>query len=46
MRAAAVQTLVVAENNNADLKKKLTVEEHAWKSADSALESAERQAES
>ena len=26
-RAAAVQTLVVAENSNADLKKKLTTEE-------------------
>ena len=45
-RAAAVQTLAVAENSNADLKKKLTVEEQAWKSADSALDSTERQAES
>ena len=27
MRAAAVQTLAVAKNSNADLKKKLTVEE-------------------
>ena len=26
-RVAAVQTLAVAKNNNADLKKKLTVEE-------------------
>ena len=46
MRVATVQTLVVAENSNADLKKKLTVKEQAWKSADSALESTERQAES
>ena len=43
---AAVQTLAVAENSNADLKKKLTVEEQAQKSANSALEGAERQAES
>ena len=41
-----MQTLAVAENSNADLKKKLTVEEQARKSADSALEGAERQAES
>ena len=27
MRAAAVQTLAIAKNSNADLKKKLTVEE-------------------
>ena len=45
-RAAAVQTLVVVENSNADLKKKLTAEEQARKSAESALDSAERQAES
>ena len=45
-RVAAVQTLAVVENSNADLKKKLTVEEQAWKSADSALDSTERQAES
>ena len=45
-RAAAVQTLVVAENSNADLKKKLIAEEQAQKSADSALDSAKRQAES
>ena len=41
-RAAAVQTLVVGENSNTDLKKKLTAEEQARKSVDSALESAER----
>ena len=46
MKAAAVQTLAIVENSNADLKKKLTVEEQARKSADSALDSAERQAES
>ena len=46
MRVAAVQTLAIAENNNTDLKKKLTVEEQAWKSANSALEGVERQAES
>ena len=45
-RAAAVQTLAVAENSNADLKKKLIVEEQTRKNADSALDSAERQAES
>ena len=42
----AVQTLTIAENSNAELKKKLTAEEQAQKSADSALEGAERQAES
>ena len=41
-----MQTLAVAENSNADLKKKLTAEEQARESADSALEGAERQAES
>ena len=45
-RAAAVQTLAVAENSNADLKKKLTAEEQARKSADSALDSVKRQVES
>ena len=42
----AVQTLAIAENSNTELKKKLTAEEEARKSADSALEGAERQAES
>ena len=46
MRVAAMQTLTVVENSNADLKKKLTVEEQARKSVDSALDSTERQAES
>ena len=41
-----MQTLVVVENSNADLKKKLTAEEQARKSAESPLDSAERQAES
>ena len=41
-----MQTLAVTENSNADLKKKLTAEEQARKSADSTLDSAERQAES
>ena len=41
-----MQTLAVAKNSNTDLKKKLTAEEQAWKSADSALEGAERQVES
>ena len=44
-RATAVQTLAIAENSNADLKKKLAAEEQAQKNADSALEGAERQAE-
>ena len=41
-----MQTLVVTENSNTDLKKKLTAEEQARKSAESALDNAERQAES
>ena len=45
-KVVAVQTLAVAETSNADLKKKLTAEEQARKSTDSALEGAERQAES
>ena len=45
-RAAAVQTLAIAENSNANLKKRLTTEEQARKSADSALDGAERQVES
>ena len=43
-RDAAVQTLAIAENSNTDLKKKLTAEEQARKSANAALEDAERQA--
>ena len=38
-----MQTLAIAENSNADLKKKLAAEEQARKSADSALEGAESQ---
>ena len=45
-RVAVVQTLTIAENSNADLKKKLTAEEQARKSADAALKGAEKQAES
>ena len=41
-----MQALAIAENSNTELKKKLTVEEQARKSADLALESAERQTES
>ena len=45
-RATAVQTLAITKNSNADLKKKLAAKEQARKSADSALEGVERQAES
>ena len=45
-RDAAMQTLAIAENSNTNLKKNLTVEEQARKSADSALDSVKRQAES
>ena len=45
-RATAVQTITIAENSNTDLRKKLPVEEQVQKSADAALEGAERQAES
>ena len=45
-RVVAVQTLAIAENNNTDLKKRLTAEEQARKSTNSALKGAERQAES
>ena len=45
-RSTAVQTLTIAENNNADLRKKLKVEEQARKSVDAALKDAETQAES
>ena len=41
-----MQTLTIAENSNVELKKKLVTKEQARKSADSALEGAERQAES
>ena len=41
-RSIAMQTLNIAENNNAELKKKLANEEHARRSADSALEGTQR----
>ena len=41
-----MQTLTIAENSNVDLRKKLTIEEHARKSADAALKGAKTQAES
>ena len=40
------KTLAIAENSNTELKKKITAEEKARKSVDSALEGVERQAES
>ena len=43
-RATVVQTLNIAKQSNAELKKKLANEEHARKSADSALEGAQKQA--
>ena len=41
-----MQTLTIAENSNADLKQKLKAKEQERKSANSALKSAETQAES
>ena len=41
----AVQTLTIAENSNAKLKKKLAEEEHARRSANSVLDGVQRQAE-
>ena len=43
-RVAAVQTLIIAENSNIDLRKKLTAEEQAKKNAKAALKDAEKQA--
>ena len=40
-----MQTLNIAKQSNAELKKRLAEKEHARKSVDSALEGAERQAE-
>ena len=40
-----MQTLNIIDQSNVELRKKLANEEHARKSADSALESAQRQAE-
>ena len=45
-RIATVQTLTIAENSNTDLKKRLAAEEQARKSANAALNGAEKQAES
>ena len=45
-RIATVQTLTIAENSNTDLKKSLATEEQARKRADTALNGAEKQAES
>ena len=45
-RVAAVQTLAITEDSNADLRQKLKAEEQERKSSDSALKSAETQAES
>ena len=45
-RVVAVQTLTIVENGNVDLREKLKVEEQERKSIDSALKSAETQAES
>ena len=44
-RITAVQSFNIANQSNKDLRKKLTEEEKAKKSADSALESTQRQAE-
>ena len=44
-RIAAVQTLTISKHNLAKAKRKLTAEEQACRSADSALEGVERQAE-
>ena len=41
-----MQTLTIVENNNADLRKKLTADEQAKKSANAALKGVEKQAES
>ena len=40
-----MQTLTIAENSNAELKKKLTKEEHARGSVDSTLDGTQRQVE-
>ena len=45
-RVVIVQTLTIAENSNADLRKKLTAEGQAKKSANAALKGAEKQAKS
>ena len=45
-RVTVVQTLIIAEDSNADLRQKLKAEEQVRKSSDSALKSAETQDES
>ena len=40
-----MQTLTIADQSNAELKKKLADKEHARRSADSTLEGVQRQAE-
>ena len=45
-RVVTMQTLTIAKNSNADLRKKLTAEEQARKSTNAALKGAETQAES
>ena len=45
-RVAAVQTLAITEDSNADLRQKLKAEEQARKSSDSALKGVETRAES
>ena len=45
VRVTAMQSFNIADQSNKDLRKKLTEEEKAIKSADSALESAQREAE-
>ena len=45
MRVTVVQSFNIADQSNKDLRKKLTEEKKAIKSADSALESAQREAE-
>ena len=45
-RSAAVQTLAIAEDSNADLRLKLKAKEQARKSSDLVLKGAETQAES
>ena len=41
-----MQTLTIVENSNADLRKKLTADEQARKSANAALKGVEKKAES
>ena len=44
-QVTVVQTHTIADQSNAELKKKLADEEHARRSADSALEGVQRQVE-